>query len=89
MPLDFVEFAHHYEATGLDDAARRAEFEVFADFMECIFKALLSEAPAQNRLGIRLDFDTLAHLGAVESTSATREDFNRAAQSDAPGKIDP
>ncbi len=89
MPLDFIDFAHHYETSGLSDDQQRVHFEAFADIMECLVRVLWRASPVDDRLGIRLDDDTLALVGAVESQSATQRIFNRAASEDVGGKTAP
>lgn len=89
MPLDFIDFAHYYETAELGDVQPRVHFEAFADLMECLVHVLRQVSPADKRLGIRLDDDTLALVATVESQSATQRIFNRAASEDVGGKTAP
>lgn len=83
MSLEFTDFAHFYEDSGMTDAQQREDFEVYACFMECIVRHFWRYDPQQNSLGISLDSDTLAVIESVSSDNHIPATFNDAAHGDA------
>jgi len=88
MPLDYVDFAHHYEGSPLSDEQRRENFDVFANLMECIARALWRDDASAKALGISLDGISLEPSELVESEGALTNMFNEAADAHAAGKKD-
>lgn len=86
MPLDYAEFAHHYEGHGLSDDQKRVYFDTFESVMECIARFYWEDDASANRLGISLDGVSLAPSGTVESDHAIAIAFNGAAATEAAGK---
>ena len=83
MSLEFSDFVHFYEGSSLSDDEQREDFEVYACFMECLVRHVWrSDAPA-NGLGISVDSDTIALIGAVESDHPLQTTFNKAVHHDA------
>lgn len=89
MPLDFADFAHHYQGLGLDSAQQIAHFETFSDLMECIVRLFWRDGPAANALGITLEAGSLAFADKVKSDHSLKVTFNGLAATGPAGKKEP
>jgi hypothetical protein len=89
MPLEFADFAHHYDGSGLSEPEQRAEFETFADIMECLARYFWQDHAHDNKLGIRLDGDTLALIDQLDSGHSLQNLFNEVALGTATRKKEP
>jgi len=83
MPLDFADFAHHYEGIEMTEAEKREDFEVYACFMECLVAYWWRRDPVANSLGISVNNDTMALIDALDSGPSLPSTFNTAAHGDA------
>lgn len=88
MPLDFTEFAHHYQGHGLSDLQQRAHFDTFADLMDCIARLFWRDGTDRNVLGITLDVGSLQTGDTVDSRPSITFSFNGAASVETAGKKD-
>lgn len=70
----------------MSDAQQRDHFEVFASILDCIVRYYWQDGPAENKLGISFDGDTLTRLGALDSSPSITSSFNEAAASAEAGK---
>lgn len=86
MPLDFAEFAHHYDGSAISDVEKREHFEAFASIMECLVRLYWQDDTAPNALGISLDSDTFSLFKTLESENPLPTTFNSAASEPAAGK---
>jgi hypothetical protein len=87
MSLEFVDFAHYYEGSGLTEARQREHFEIYACLMESIVQLFWQDDPAPNRLGISFDKNTLRRFAELDSLSSLSSNFKDAAREEAAGKI--
>ncbi len=79
MSLAFDDFAAFYRDSGMTDAQQREHFDSFSAILECIARLFWPhQTPALSSLGITLDLDSLALIGAVESNEMLRDGFNEA-----------
>lgn len=86
MPLDYVDFAHHYAGQPETDDEKRVQFAVFADVLDCIVRLYWTGAVGPNKLGITLSEDLKLAIGSVASNPRITITFNDAASSDEAGK---
>ena len=87
MPLQYAEFAHHYDGHDATEAEKRAHFETLADFLECIARLFWHDD--SNRLGISFDGDSLRIAGTLDSKSIQASNaFCSAANEEAARKKD-
>ena len=88
MPLDFADFAHHYQGHGMSEAQQRAQFEPFADLMECIVRLFWRDGAGASSLGITLVGNFLPVADTVDSDQTLTHSFNGTASPEAAGKKD-
>lgn len=86
MPLEFADFAHHYEGRGLSGEQERVHFEAFADLMECMTRLFWREETAAKPLGISYDGVSIRFSGKLESQSSITTEFNSVAADEAARK---
>ncbi len=70
----------------MTDAQQRDHFEVFAFILDCIVRYYWQDGPAENKLGISFDGNTLTELGTLDSGTSITSSFNGAAASAEAGK---
>lgn len=86
MPLDFADFAHHYEGHGVELGRQRAHFEAVADLLDCITRLFWQDNSQGKRLGITLQSGTLQIGDSVNSGNSITTQFNDAASGPGAGK---
>ena len=79
MPLDFAEFAHHYQESDASDEQQRAHFDAVTGVLECVVRLFWEDASGAQRLGITLDDATLSLGNEVDSDIPLHTIFNEAA----------
>ncbi|MCP1470906.1 hypothetical protein J3E64_002599 [Sphingobium sp. OAS761] len=76
MPLQYDDLAEYLGDVPEDQ--RYGQFQIFADLYHAMVRTLFVGGPASNNLGIRLQGNSLALAGPVESQKC-RHPFNAAA----------
>lgn len=79
MPLDYVDFAHHYEGQGLTEDQNQTQFAPIADFLDCLVRLIWRDGARANELGITLRDGSLLTAKRLESARTFTSTYNDAA----------